>query len=93
VAGFADAIHSLHADRPRLEQMSAASRARVVAEYDVRERVQDYQQLFARHRELRRPRRSDARIPYGSRLDHRWIPNVAVTAVRTVIRRAQGKPC
>ena len=93
VAGFAEAIRSLHVDRSRLEQMSVAARARVVSEYDIKERVRGYQRLFARHRELRRPRGAHARMPYGSRLDHPWIPNVAVTAVRTVVRRARGKPC
>jgi glycosyltransferase involved in cell wall biosynthesis len=91
IAGFADAIRALHGDRGLLESMSAAARARVVADFDIRNRVRDYQDLFARHRELRRPRSADVKLPYGSRLDRPWIPNVAVKAVRSVVRRAAGK--
>jgi glycosyltransferase involved in cell wall biosynthesis len=91
IAGFADAIRALHGDRSLLESMSAAARARVVADFDIRNRVRDYQDLFARHRELRRPRSADVKLPYGSRLDRPWIPNVAVKAVRSVVRRAAGK--
>jgi glycosyltransferase involved in cell wall biosynthesis len=89
---FADAIASLHADRGRLERMSLAARRRVSSHHDIRDRVVDYQRLFARHRELRRPRAEGVTVPYGSRLDRPWIPNAAVKAVRTVVRRASGKP-
>jgi hypothetical protein len=92
IAAFADAICGLHEDRTLLERMSAAARARVVADFDIHDRVRDYQDLFARHRELRRPRSADVKLPYGSRLDRRWIPNAAVKAVRSVVRRAAGKP-
>lgn len=92
VRGFAEAIRTLHLDRARLEAMSRASRARVVQDYDVRVRVGAYQALFARHHELRRPRPADVHVPYGSRLDRPWMPNAAVTAVRTLVRRLQGRP-
>jgi glycosyltransferase involved in cell wall biosynthesis len=89
VATFADAIGMLHHDRDRLERMSAAARAHVAARYDVRDRVRAYQQLFARHHELRRPRSGRARLPYGSRLDRRWLPNSAVKAIRSLARWAR----
>ena len=89
VTAFADAIRALHADRDRLERMSAAARERVVARYDVRERVRAYQQLFARHHELRRPRPARTTLRYASRLDRPWIPNAAVKAIRSLARRAR----
>jgi glycosyltransferase involved in cell wall biosynthesis len=92
ITGFAEAIGALHRDRARVEAMSRAARERVVSDYDVTVRVRDYQDLFARHRELRRPRAENVTLPYGSRLDQPWIPNVAVKAVRSVVRRAAGKP-
>lgn len=92
VAGFAAAISALARDRARLEAMSAAARERVVRCYDVRDRVRGYQSLFARHREFRRDTRRGADLPYGSRLDQPWMPNAAVKAVRTLVRRANGKP-
>jgi glycosyltransferase involved in cell wall biosynthesis len=85
IAAFADAI----ADRSRLESMSAAARAHVAAQYDVHERVRAYQQLFARHHEFRRPRPLRPRLPYGSRLDRPWLPNTAVKAIRSLVRRAR----
>ena len=87
VAAFAEAIQALHADRDRLERMSAAARAHVVARYDVRERVRAYQQLFARHHEFRRARPARSRFQYGSRLDRPWLPNTAVKAIRSLARR------
>jgi glycosyltransferase involved in cell wall biosynthesis len=90
VRGFTIAIQALAADRGALESMSRAARARVEASFDIRNRVTAYQQLFARHRELRRPRPVQVRMPYGSRLDHPWIPNLAVKAVRRMVGRARG---
>jgi hypothetical protein len=75
-----------------LESIGDAAWRYVAARHDVRARTDAYQALFARYRELRRPRSPDAALPYGSRLDRRWIPNVAVRTVRTIIRRAKGKP-
>jgi glycosyltransferase involved in cell wall biosynthesis len=92
VAGFAQAIRELHEDRERLDAMGRAARDRVVREYDVRDRVRAYQDLFARHGEFRRPRDRQAALPYGSRLDRAWVPNAAVSAVRTIVRRIQGRP-
>jgi hypothetical protein len=92
IAGFAGAIEILHGDRNRVEAMSTAARERVVRHFDIRDRVRDYQDLFARHREFRRPRPDGVTLPYGSRLDQPWIPNVAVKTVRSIVRRAAGKP-
>jgi glycosyltransferase involved in cell wall biosynthesis len=92
IAAFADAIAMLDADRAKLEAISAATSAYVAANHNVRERTDAYQALFARYRELKRPRSPKTTLPYGSRLDRPWIPNAAVRTVRTVIRRAKGKP-
>jgi len=93
VEAFAAAIASLHERRDRLDAMSAAARERIEREHDIRRRAADYQALFSRHRSLRRPRPADSPLPYGSRLDRPWIPNAAVKAVRTMVRRASGRSC
>jgi len=92
IAGFADAIAALDRDRALLDSMSDAAWRYVATEHNMRERTDAYQALFARYRELRRPRPADVVVPYGSRLDRPWIPNVAVRTVRSMIRRAKGKP-
>ena len=89
---FADAIASLDANRSKLETMSSAASAYVRRTHDIRERTDAYQALFARYRHLRRPHTRKGALPYGSRLDQPWLPNTAVRAVRSVIRRAKGKP-
>jgi glycosyltransferase involved in cell wall biosynthesis len=90
---FADAIAALDRDRGLVDSIGDAARRYVEREHDIRERTDAYQRLFARYRELRRPRPAGVRVPYGSRLDQPWIPNAAVRTVRSVIRRAKGKPC
>ena len=55
VTAFADAIARLDGDRPRLEAMSAAARQTVEDRFDIRDRVTDYQALYARWEELYRP--------------------------------------
>lgn len=82
VAGFAAAIAALARDHGRLEALSAAARATVAARFDVRDRTADYQALYARFAELRRPRPASLALQYGSRLDQPWIPNPLVRAVR-----------
>jgi len=89
---FADAIAALDANRAKLESMSAAAAAYVGAHHDIRERTDAYQALFAQYKHLRRPRTRKGTLPYGSRLDSPWLPNAAVRAARSVIRRAKGKP-
>lgn len=91
IAGFAEAIAELDANRDRLETMSRAARQVVVEQFDIRERVADYQALFARYRELRRPRPAKIKLHYGSRLDNPLIPNAVVYPIRFGIRLMKGK--
>jgi glycosyltransferase involved in cell wall biosynthesis len=86
---FADIITAMSRDRDRLEQMSAAARQLVVDRFDVRARTAAYQSLFARWRELARPRPPAQVTSYGSRLDQRWMPNPLVRLVRTALRAAR----
>jgi hypothetical protein len=67
--------------------MSAAAREAVASRFDIRDRVADYQSLYARWRELYRPLAAPRHLRYGSRLDRPWIPNRVVKAVRSVRRR------
>jgi glycosyltransferase involved in cell wall biosynthesis len=96
IAGFADAITALARDRERLEAMSRAARRTVAERFDIRERAADYQALYARWRELGRPKRARFQLPYGSRLDSPWLPNTLVRSVRTLRRswrrRAAASP-
>jgi glycosyltransferase involved in cell wall biosynthesis len=92
IDAFADAIAALDGNRSLVESIGAAARRYVADHHDVRACTDAYQALFARFRELQRPRSPEAALPYGSRLDRPWIPNVAVRTVRTMIRRAKGKP-
>jgi glycosyltransferase involved in cell wall biosynthesis len=86
IEGFAAAIARLDVDRPLLERMSAAARRTVEERFDVRDRVADYQALYARYAELYRPLDADAVLQYGSRLDRPWIPNPFVRLVRSALR-------
>ena len=89
VAEFADSIARLDRDRSRLEAMSAAARRTVVDRFDIRDRVSDYQALYARWQELYRPVAGVEHLQYGSRLDQPWIPNSLVRLVRTALRAAR----
>jgi glycosyltransferase involved in cell wall biosynthesis len=91
VTGFADAIACLDADRPRLAAMSQRARQHVAAHHDPASCTAAYQALFARFRELKRPRPANVVLPYGTRLDRPWLPNFAVRTVRGILRRAQGR--
>jgi glycosyltransferase involved in cell wall biosynthesis len=91
VNGFADAIAALDRNRELLETLSQQARQTVIARFDIRERVGDYQQLFARWRELRQPKPQRGPVPYGSRLDKPWLPNALVYAVRASQRRLTGR--
>jgi glycosyltransferase involved in cell wall biosynthesis len=86
VDGFADAIARLDGDRSLLERLSAAGRRTVEERFDVRDRVADYQALYAKFADLYKPLAADAALQYGSRLDHPWIPNPFVRLVRSAIR-------
>lgn len=87
IGGFAEAIAALDRDRARLEEMSGAVRDIVATRFDASERTAGYQRLFARWRELKRPRPVRPRLFYGSRLDQPWMPNVAVQLIRSALRR------
>jgi glycosyltransferase involved in cell wall biosynthesis len=87
IRAFAAAIAALDDDRRRLGRMSAAARQAVASRFDIRDRVADFQQLYARWRELYRPLAASRHLRYGSRLDRPWIPNRVVKAVRSVRRR------
>jgi len=84
--GFAQAIARLQRDRHGLDAMSDAGRRAVAARYDIRDRVADYQALYARWRDLYRPLAGLEHLQYGSRLDRPWIPNPLVRLVRTAMR-------
>jgi hypothetical protein len=86
VRAFADAIARLDRDRARLEAMSARARRDVERRFDVRDRVADYQALYARWQELYRPHAAGSHLTYGSRLDQPWMPNPLVRLVRSAIR-------
>jgi glycosyltransferase involved in cell wall biosynthesis len=86
IRGFVDAIALLEADRGALDRMSAAVRDLVRRRYDANPCTADYQRLY--HEAMRRRREWVARrMPYGSRLDRRWLPNKIVQWIRT--RRMQ----
>jgi hypothetical protein len=61
-----------------------------VNRFDADERTAAYQQLFARWRELKRPRPMTPRLAYGSRLDQPWLPNAAVRLIRSALRRRRA---
>jgi glycosyltransferase involved in cell wall biosynthesis len=86
VHAFAAAIARLDRNRGRLESMSAQARQAVASRFDIRDRVADYQALYARWRELYRPHGTGSHLTYGSSLDQPWIPNPLVRLVRTAIR-------
>jgi glycosyltransferase involved in cell wall biosynthesis len=85
IRSFAAAISALARNRVRLEQMSTAVRRIVASEWDIRQRAPEYQAMFERWPELRRPRKPARTLPYGSRLDRRWLPNPVVRAVRSMM--------
>ena len=86
VPGFVNAIARLDRDRRLLECMSVSGRRVVEERFDVRNRVAEYQALYARYAELYRPLHADAVLQYGSRLDRPWIPNPFVRMVRSALR-------
>src|SRR5262245_44953933 len=81
IRGFVDAIAAIHADRERMESMSAAVRSLVAGRYDARVCTGRYQDYYARVMARRKPW-APRRLPYGSRLDQPWIPNAVTRFVR-----------
>jgi glycosyltransferase involved in cell wall biosynthesis len=88
-AAFAAAIAKLARDRDLLEGLSVAARQCAVDRFDVRARAGSYQAIYARWRELYRPRPASISRSFGSRLDQPWIPNSFVRLVRSAIRSAR----
>jgi glycosyltransferase involved in cell wall biosynthesis len=86
VRRFAAEIARIDRDRQRLEAQSAAARREVTTRLDIRDRVVQYQALYARWRELYRPLAAGSHLQYGSRLDQPWIPNPIVRFMRSAIR-------
>ena len=90
VAAFTTAIGRLHHDRACLERLSAAARHHVNEHFDATACAAAYHDLFARHRALKRPRPAGVTLPYGTRLDRRWMPNAVVRAIRRRVHHANG---
>jgi hypothetical protein len=67
--------------------MSGAVRDVVATRFDATQRTADYQRLFGRWRELKRPRPKNPKLLYGSRLDKPWMPNLAVRLIRSTMSR------
>jgi glycosyltransferase involved in cell wall biosynthesis len=89
VRAFADAIACLDRDRLRLDAMSHAARHVVETRFDIRDRVADYQVLYARWPQLYRPLADSSHLQYGSRLDQPWLPNPVVRLVRSALRSSR----
>jgi len=87
---FAAAIARLAGEPELLETISQAARERVAAGFDIERRAADYQALYARYAELRRPRPSTLPVPCGSRLDRPWLPNAPVRLARTLAHHLWG---
>ena len=82
-SAFAEAIAQLARDRALLERCSSAAASRVRARFDARERSAAFFDLLADLSETPRPIRAGLwRGP--SRLDHPWLPNPLVRAIRRV---------
>ncbi|HEV3063547.1 MAG TPA: glycosyltransferase family 4 protein [Vicinamibacterales bacterium] len=82
---FVLAIETLARERAQLESMSAAACRLARDRFDIRRRAADYQGLWARWRDLFRPRPVAPTRVYGSRLDRPWFPNPLVRLVRTAL--------
>ncbi len=91
IGAFSDAIAALDRNRSLLESIGEAAWRYVATHHDAHARTDAYQALLARYRELRRPRPAHVVLPYRTRLDRPWLPNIAVRTVRGLIRRAQGR--
>jgi glycosyltransferase involved in cell wall biosynthesis len=79
---FAAAVARLAADPILVDRLGAASRARIRTHWDIERNALEFHRHFAQWREWRQPQRRVSKVPYGSRLDQRWLPNALVKAVR-----------
>ena len=91
VPAAVESIRCLAADREMLNAMSGRCRAVVEQRYDIRQRVKEYQELFSQYEQWRQPRSARVTMPYGSRLDKRWLPNVLVYHLRRLQARLMRK--
>jgi hypothetical protein len=82
IEGFVNAIAEIDSDRYRMEIMSSRVRDRVRHRFDIRTLAPAYQNLYARWKQLKRPRPKDFALQYGSRLDKPWFPNALVQPIR-----------
>ena len=89
VRAFAASIAGFDRDRGRLEATSVAARRAIETRFDIRERVVDYQALYARWEQLYQPLAPGSHLQYGSRLDRPWIPNPVVRLVRSAMRSSR----
>jgi hypothetical protein len=69
--------------------MGVRARHAIARRFDIRDRVADYQALYATWPALYRPHGPGSHLTYGSRLDQPWMPNPLVRLVRTVMRSRQ----
>ena len=69
--------------------MSVAARRAIETRFDIRNRVADYQGLYARWPQLYRPLANPSHLQYRSRLDQPWLPNPVVKLVRSALRSAR----
>lgn len=87
VRGFVEAIAYLEANRSAVESASTAVRRVIEDRYEAQACTAQYQRLYAEL--VSRPRTWKVQpLPYGSRLDQRWIPNSVVKLIRSATRRA-----
>lgn len=83
---FADAIDKLDKDRLLLEALSKNSRKRIVEEFDIEPRAQEYFNLFNRYKELKlKPKKKI--IFYHGFLGHPAIPSFVRNTLRKIICR------
>jgi len=88
IGGFVDAIARLESDRAGLEAASVEVRRLVERRYDASACTAEYQRLYSKVVTTRRTWQPRP-LPYGSRLDRRWLPNPVVRFVRSATRRAR----
>ena len=80
---FAETITKLNADRILLEQMSQSARLKIENEYDIRERVKDYYDLFNKYKEFKHPPRFHFHR-YAGWLDYPFVPVAIKKGVRKI---------
>jgi glycosyltransferase involved in cell wall biosynthesis len=82
VAAFAAAIAALDRNRGVLEELSLAARRRIESSFTIDRAARAYESLFENWESLRREKRRNTELHYGSRLDQPWLPNGLVRLIR-----------